>query len=329
MIQIPPKLILLSAIFFAFLQSPIANADVPPLSVEGNRVLSGGKARSFAGNSFFWSNTGWGQERLYNAGVVKWLKDDWKSTIVRAAMGVAKSGGYIHDPLANKARVMAVVEAAIDNDMYVIIDFHSHSAHTVEAQSIAFFREMAKKYGAYNNTIYEIYNEPLNVSWSGVVKPYAERVIKAIREIDPDNLIVVGTPHWSQYVDHASLDPVTSSGNLAYALHFYAGNHGQALRDRATRAMNNGIALFVTEWGSVNAGGHGPVSTNETRKWMEYLKQNQISHVNWAVSDKVEGSSIIKSRANSNGQWKNSDLTTTGRFVRDIIVNWGTTIDSD
>jgi len=34
-------------------------ADVSPLSVSGNRVLAGGQPASFAGNSLFWSNTGW------------------------------------------------------------------------------------------------------------------------------------------------------------------------------------------------------------------------------------------------------------------------------
>ena len=36
---------------------------------------------------------------------------------------------------------------------------------------------MAKKYGKHPNIIYEIYNEPLVVSWDDVIKPYAENVI--------------------------------------------------------------------------------------------------------------------------------------------------------
>ena len=52
---------------------------------------------------------------------------------------------------------------------------------------------MASLYGDHENIIYEIYNEPLDISWSEVLKPYSLNVISAIREIDPDNLIVVGT----------------------------------------------------------------------------------------------------------------------------------------
>ena len=80
---------------------------------------------------------------------------------------------------------------------------------------------MALEYGAFPNVIYEIYNEPLNVSWSNVIKPYAMSVISIIREIDPDNLIIVGTPNWSQRVDMAAQDPIVEFENIAYTLHFY------------------------------------------------------------------------------------------------------------
>lgn len=302
-----------------------AYADVPSLTVSGNRILSGGEAKSFAGNSFFWSNTGWEQEKMYNAEVVKWLKDDWKSTIVRAALGADEEGSYLEDPQGNVARIETVVEAAIANDMYVIIDFHSHHAEDKKAAAIAFFEQMASKYGHHNNVIYEIYNEPLSISWSNVIKPYAEDVISAIRAIDPDNLIIVGTPTWSQDVDVASRDPIMGT-NIAYTLHFYAGTHGQYLRDKAQTALNNGVALMVTEWGAVNADGDGAVAAENANAWLAFLKQNKISHLNWAVSDKEEGSSIIKNGVNPKGQWSASDLTASGQFVKNIISNWGTTI---
>ncbi|MCH1924818.1 cellulase family glycosylhydrolase [Shewanella sp. C32] len=306
--------------------SSMAYADVPPLTVENGQILSGGEQKSFAGNSFFWSNTGWGQEKMYNANVVSWLKQDWHSTIVRVALGADEGGSYIDDPASNLARIRTVVDAAIANDMYVIIDFHSHHAQDKKAAAIQFFTQMAEQYGDHNNVIYEIYNEPLQVSWSNVIKPYAVDVINAIRAIDPDNLIVVGTPTWSQDVDVASQDPIAGS-NIAYALHFYAGSHGQFLRDKALTAMNNGIALMVTEWGAVNADGNGNVATASVNEWMNFLATNHLSHVNWAVSDKAEGASIINPGANPNGNWSASDLTASGTFVKDIISNWGSSID--
>lgn len=298
-----------------------AQADVAPLSVNGNQVLAGGQPASFAGNSLFWSNNGWGGEKYYNASVVSWLKSDWDSTLIRAAMGVDEGGGYLSDPVSNKNKVKTVVDAAIANDMYVIIDWHTHHAESYQAQAIAFFQEMARTYGNKNHVIYEIYNEPLQVSWSGVVKPYAQAVVNAIRAIDPDNLIIVGTPTWSQDVDAASRDKIAGN-NIAYTLHFYAGTHGQYLRDKAQTALNNGAALFVTEWGSVNADGNGGVNYGETNAWVNFMKTNNISHANWAVNDKAEGASAMVPGASASGGWSSSQLTASGAFAKDIIRNW-------
>ncbi len=295
------------------------------LSVSGNQIVNkNGQAISLAGNSFFWSNTGWGGEDYYTSDVVNWLVDDWNATIVRAAMGVDENGGYISDT-ANKTRVKTVVDAAIDAGIYVIIDWHSHHAENYEQQAIDFFKEMAETYGGYDNIIYEVYNEPLgNVSWSNTIKPYAENVIEAIRTYDSDNLIVVGTPTWSQDVDVASNDPITEYSNIAYALHFYAGTHGQYLRDKAQTALDNGIAIVVTEWGTVNADGNGSVAQNEVNAWMEFIKKNKLSHCNWSVNDKSEGASILNNNASTSGNWADSDLTASGLVVKDIIKNWET-----
>ncbi len=163
------------------------------LQVNGNRILDQHSAPvCFAGNSFFWSNDNWGGERYYKSEVVLWLKLDWKTTIVRAAMGVEDPGGYLDNKTANKNRVKTVVDAAIDEGLYVIIDWHSHHAEDNTNEAALFFQEMANLYGEYDNVIYELYNEPLDISWSNVIKPYAISIIAAIRAIDPDNLILVG-----------------------------------------------------------------------------------------------------------------------------------------
>ncbi|RQP25605.1 carbohydrate-binding protein [Piscinibacter terrae] len=306
-----------------FLLSPwsAATADVAPLSVSGNKVLAGGQPASFSGNSLFWSNTNWGGDKYYNADVVRWLKTDWKSKVVRAAMGVDEAGGYLQDPAANKARVKAVVDAAIANDMYVIIDWHTHHAEQYQWQAVAFFEEMARSYGGKNHVIYEIYNEPLQISWSGTIKPYAQAVVNAIRAIDPDNLIIVGTPTWSQDVDVASRDPIAGS-NIAYTLHFYAGTHGQSLRDKAQAALNNGAALFVTEWGSVSASGDGAVNSAETWAWVDFMKARGISNANWALNDKAEGASALVPGASTQGGWPSSQLTTSGTLAKQIVSTW-------
>ncbi|NHZ89006.1 carbohydrate-binding protein [Massilia sp. CCM 8733] len=300
-----------------------ALADVPALSVAGNQVLVGGKPGSISGSSMYWSNNGWPGARFYNAGAVGWLKDDWKAKLVRAAMGVEDDGGYLQFPAENKARVKAVVDAAIAKDMYVIIDWHSHYAFRHQNEAIAFFQEMARTYGNNKHVIYEIYNEPKDdVTWDAHVKPYAQAVIAAIRAIDPDNLIIVGSPRWSQDADVASRNPITGHSNIAYTLHFYAGTHTQYLRDKAATAMNNGLALFVTEWGSVNADGNGGVNYPETNAWIDFMRKHNLSNANWALDDAREGSASLVPGASSTGGWANWDLTESGRQARETVRNW-------
>lgn len=99
------------------------------LSVEGVHIHNEkGEITSLAGPSFFWSNTGWGQERFYTAGAVETFAKDWNASIIRAAMGADNDGSYLKDKRANALRVQTVVDAAIANGLYVIVDWHSHEA---------------------------------------------------------------------------------------------------------------------------------------------------------------------------------------------------------
>jgi endoglucanase len=290
------------------------------LEVSGNRIVgSDGDPVSLAGVSMGWSNWEWA--RFYNTDAVTTLAGDWRAGIVRAALGVHPTG-YLTKPEENEARVVAVVDAAIASGIYVIIDWHDHHAHEHPELAVAFFERMARTYGDRPNVIYEIYNEPLrNVSWPDAVKPYSERVIAAIRAIDPDNLILVGSPSWSQDVDAAAADPIRDP-NVAYALHFYAGTHKQSLRDKATTALDRGFALFVSEWGVCDSNGDGPIDRESIDEWLAFMREHKISHCAWSLGDKRETASMLEPGAPSNGGWTSEHLTDSGELVRDIVRGW-------
>lgn len=316
------------------------NGEVPSITTQGSKVLFGGQPGSIAGVSLFWSNTGEG-EKFYTTAVVEKLKNDWGAKLIRAAMAVDDSfsiAGYLDNPQYNLQRVTHVADAAIANNMYVIIDWHTHNAEEHEADAITFFEEMARKYKDNPNVIYEIYNEPdciIGISGIGncmysdrtqwpIIKAYAERVIDAIRAIDPDNLIIVGTPFYSQDVDAASEDPILNEINIAYTLHFYAASHKQNIRSKAVTALRNGIPLFVTEWGTVNASGDGSIDVVETDAWMKFLYDNDISHANWSLTDKNEGASIL--RGTTGNSWNESNLTDSGRYIKQTIIDWNNSV---
>ena len=300
------------------------------LEVRGARIVDQrGEVFSAAGPSLFWGNKGWmeradyGPDEYYNADVVAYVQREWNAPIIRIAMGSESRGGYIHDPEGRWDRITAVADAAIEQGMYFIVDWHSHRAeeHPVEAE--AFFRRVARRYGSTPNLIYEIYNEPLDTTdWSSVIKPYSERVIRAIREIDPDNLIVVGTQTWSQDVDKAADDPIEGFDNLAYALHFYAGTHKQELRDKADYAMAKGLPIMVTEWGTVNANGDGGVDPDSSRAWLEWMRERGLSHCNWSLHSKREGASMLVPGSAPDADWGDENFTPSGLFVREAIRGW-------
>jgi endoglucanase len=285
------------------------------LRVSKNRVVDQhGKVIQLRGMSWFWSQ--WTD--FYVAKNVDVMVDDWKATVVRAALGVENEDGYLLQPEANLAKVRTLVDRAIARGVYVIIDWHDHHAQDHKAQAIDFFDKMAKAYGKQPHVIFEIYNEPMNVSWP-VVKSYAEQVIRTIRAAGSDNLIIVGTPTWSQDVDVAANDRIQSDPNVAYTLHFYANTHRQFLRDKAKAALDRGIALVVTEWGTCSADGNGAVDEGETRAWLSFLRTNGISWANWALNNKAEACSAVRPAAASVGPWRDEQLTPSGLLVKRAI----------
>ena len=284
-----------------------------PLRVSGNRIVDkNGRPVVLRGMSFFWSQ--W-MGKYYNTNVVQWLRDDWHCTVVRAAMAV-EAGGYLTNPEREKEKIKTIVQAAIYAGIYVIIDWHDHNANRHTEQAQAFFEEIAMTYGKYPNVIYELWNEPLRQhDWTTVVKPYHEAVIQKIRAHDSKNLIVCGTPSWSQDVDKASRDPLKLD-NVAYTLHFYAGTHRESLRNKAAIALTNGVALMVTEWGTSESSGNGKLDEEEMRRWWEFMDRNQLSWCNWSLADKAETSAALNPGANPLGGWSTNDLSKSGNLVR-------------
>ncbi len=284
------------------------------LAVQGNRIVDAhGNAVALRGMGLFISQ--W-ISKYYNEDALRWLRDDWHCTIIRVPMGV-ENGGYLDHPEAEVQKVKTVVQAAIDLGMYVIIDWHDDHSNLHVDQSKAFFESMAKTYGKYPNVIFEPWNEPLKVKWGSVVKPYHEAVIPVIRAYS-NNLIICGTPTWSQDVDIAAKDPLVGP-NIAYTLHFYAATHKASLRRKAQVALSRGAAIFVTEWGTCESNGTGKLDAPETRKWLDFMDQNKIGWCNFSVGDKEETAAVLIPGAAADGGWTDAMLTESGRLVRNEL----------
>lgn len=289
------------------------------LRIEGNQMVNkDGIPPQLRGVSLSWSL--WAGKKYYNPEVVDWLTKDFKITLLRASMGVQPEGGYLKNRDEQMKLMTTVIDRAISNGFYVLIDWHDHNADQHLEESKAFFTIMAKKYAGVPNVIYEIFNEPAHQNWE-IVKSYSVEVIKTIRQYDLKNVIVVGSPRWDQDVDIAAADPIKGFENLVYSFHFYASdpNHQAMLRAKAELAMTRGIALFVTEWGVGESNGNGMFNREKTAAWMNWMEKNRLSWVNWNVTDKKETTALLMPGTSEAGGWSDGNLTEAGKYIREKL----------
>jgi len=267
------------------------------------------------GMSLYWSllngqNGGNYTDKYYTETAINAMVSNMKAEVIRFAMGTADDDwgnkGYAGDPGKQKQLLKTVVEAAIKNDVYVIIDWHSHTAHTETDKAKEFFKYAAQTYGVYDNVIFEIYNEPAKTchtatkspddacddsndftSWA-TIKEYAEQVIPVIREYS-DNLIVVGTKVWSADLTDASKSPLSNYDNIAYTFHYYGSTHTEDNQGvNAANAIKKGLSVFVTEWGVCEASGNGNIDAEANAGWQNWMNTYQLSSANWSASEVKE-----------------------------------------
>ena len=266
------------------------------------------------GMSLFWSISSDVGSPFWTSSIVSGLVEKQNIQLIRAPMGVDEdwgSGNYFTNTSGYQSMMNTVVQAAIDNDIYVIIDYHSHKASDNVNNAKQFFGYMAQKWGGYDNVIFEVFNEPTSQSW-GTIKSYAESVIEEIRKYS-DNLVLVGNPNWDQHPDYAVGNPVKDSkNNTAYTFHYYAGSHSTGGEgSNAVTAMNAGLSVFVSEWGTVDASGNGGFSSGNSSTWYNWMKQHKLSGANWSVSNKPESASYFNGSAwnyTESGQWVNNNI---------------------
>ena len=312
----------------------------------------------------------------YTSSAVKNLVTQMNMQVTRASMftydpwnGVdAKSydNNYPNWKWYNINLVNTIVQSAIDQNIYVIIDWHAGEGNDPNPNPYwtnghvqEFFTYMVDKWGSYPNVIYETVNSPNSVDWyngsGNDLKTFNQNVVNHIRAREAakgyaPNVILVGTPTFSQDVDTATYSPLT--GNLiAYNFMWYAGTHGSWIRAKADTALNTLAAntphqtLFMGEIGTTASNGNGGVYYNDFNTWMEWAKTKKLSWLLWSISNKEESSAIfvpsILGNINNNetawrggnggsipqalsstgnpmrmGPWADADYTCNGKFIK-------------
>lgn len=301
-----------------------------PISVNGQLSVSGFNIVNQSGNPFilrgmslFWDN--WGFESFFNTNVINTLaSSSWGSNVVRVP---------IHN--LDESRAKSMIDAANNAGIYVIVDYHSHCAHRNASGAKAFFGDISSyvKQKGYKHVLYELYNEPLYENCSGPtdtqsggsltswasIKSYAEGVISTIRANDPNGIIIVGTPNYSQATEAARQSPINGK-NIMYALHYYASTSGHAsLRYNLLKAKCNNFPIFISEWGTSESSGDGNFSLEMNQAWMNWIESIGVSWANWSINDKGETSSALNGGAGSGGNWNDGQISASGKYVRNLI----------
>jgi endoglucanase len=303
-----------------------------PVSEHGQLSLKGfdvvdknGSKYILRGMSFFWDD--WGFEKFFTEGAVKTIANDWGGNVVRTP---------IHD--LNESRAKSMIDYAAAAGIYIIVDYHSHCAHKNASGAQTFFGNISSyvKQKNYNHVLYELYNEPLYencssasdtyaggnlTSWNSI-KQYAESVIPKIRANDPNGIIIVGTPNYSQGTEAARANPITGQKNIAYTLHFYASTSGHgSLRYNLLRGKCNDFPIIITEWGVSESSGDGNFTKSMNDTWVSWMESIGVSWANWSISDKGETSAALTGGASSSGGWNDGNLTPSGKYVKNLIKN--------
>jgi endoglucanase len=278
--------------------------------ISGHICGSSGQPVQLRGMSMYgWTNAcGYA---FYNASCISNLAKTWNCTAIR--MPYQPNGSI---PMT---QINAVIQACIDNGIYVIVDWHGSTA---ASQAVTFFKTVATQWHTYPNIMYEPWNEPSGVQWTPTIKPYMETVIAAIRAIDANNIIICGNPNWDQQPQSAAADPITDFKNIAYSMHFYAASHSEAsFGPGISTCISKGCAIFITEYGTCNASGGSPLNLPATTTWYTFLDANKIGSTNWGVEcQDMNGAAAFQKSASTTGPWAASDLTADGAFVKAYIM---------
>jgi hypothetical protein len=264
------------------------------------------------GPSLYWS-TG-DPAVLFHPATVDWFVNNFEIGVIRAPMAIkyykensepisasdgnngVTSYGYLSTPAGynekgnQKKLIKDVVDAAIANDIYVIVDWHSHNASRETNEAVTFFKDMATEYKDVPNLIWEIYNEPVSDD-AGAINNYAKSVVAAIRNAGNNNLVVVGTPFYSsQPNQQVSQGLHNTYSNIAYTLHFYAAANHDGYKSNGSSAMSS-APIFITEWGASDASGDGNIS--DASSWRSWMDQNKVSGCMWYAGTGTQSSAMF------------------------------------
>jgi endoglucanase len=134
-------------------------------------------------------------------------------------------------------------------------------------------------------------------------------------------VIVVGNESWSSKPNICADDPLKFD-NIMYTVHFYA-KTAFNIPD-CQYAIDKGLALFFTEWGTTTYTGQGGHDYVSGQKWVDFMNGHQQSWTtfNFGTWDPVgakppDDCSSFFIGVDNNGPWTEEQITPDAKWKRD------------
>jgi endoglucanase len=198
--------------------------------------------------------------------------------------------------------IKPLVEKLTKDEIYVIIDLHYVKKFDVadsffHQNIMDFWRFMAPKFKDNEYVLYELFNEPSNEcencydtgrvgrearhklwkQWKLFIQP----VVNLVRSKAPDNLIIVGGPGWSHFMDGAvENDGHISGGNIVYAFHSYAATSREQLKAFVEPILSD-YPVFVSEWGFEHGATECGSRESYGAMFLDWMNKNRLSWTVW------------------------------------------------
>jgi hypothetical protein len=297
-------------------QSPVSSQPLP-LRVSGTRVLNthGQKVllRGVNVASLEWTSDGQGHVRR----TVDVAIHDWRANIIRLPLSQDRWFGHGPEQTDGGAAYRALVHELVDdcrsNQCYIILDLHWSDCnewgrhigqHSMpDTNSVVFWRNFAPAFANDPAVIFDLYNEPHDVSWEiwvhgGTITDHPngrqakeppitfeaagmQQLLDTIRAAGAKNVVIAGGLDWaydfSGILDGHQLDDRDGHG-IIYANHCYDNKHDSVDAWIAKmEAASARLPIIVSEFG----GQSGPSREMPADNWLQHVMRALDEH-HWA-----------------------------------------------
>lgn len=225
------------------------------------------------------------------------------------------------------------IDLCIENNVYVVVMVWNNQDINENVDNVKkYFSILSKRYSNSPNILYEIANEP-GIEWN-YIKDYCNAVIPVIRQNSKESIIIIPNSSGCTEPNTVVLNDLNYTENIMTSYHMYVGNMlTQDNVENLKSALESGVAVFVTEWGTTLSDGNNGFYLEFSNAFMKIMDDYNLSwcnfelvDCNWEVVNGTDSSKypeycgIVK-----HNKWNNSlsddILTESGKYIKSILMH--------